>query len=296
MRRPLPSTSMLLAFDMVARTGSFTAAARELNLTQGAISKQVIALEEQCGVALFERQHGAVLLTEAGQTYAKDIRAALELIQTATMRAMSNVRAGTLTLAVLPTFGSRWLMPRLPRFLKEHPGITVQFVTKISPFDFDTEDIDVAIHYGKPDWPGATSVYLMGEELIPVCAPTYREERGLREPADLAGTMLIHISSRPDAWSDWFRAQGVQPPECEGMYFEQFAAAASAAAASLGAALIPGFLLKGELERGELVRLFDLPYHSPLGYYLVTPHGREKYGPVAAFTNWLLGETSDQGR
>ncbi len=296
LRRPLPSTSMLLAFDMAARTGSFTAAARALNLTQGAVSKQIIALEDQLGVALFDRQRNAVVLTEAGLAYAGDIRTALDLIQTASMRVMADLRSGALTLAVLPTFGTRWLMPRLPGFLKQYPGITVHFVTRTSPFDFRLENIDAAIHYGKPDWPDTEAVYLMGEQMIPVCAPAFLAERRLQGPADLAGTMLLHISSRPEAWANWFRAQGVEMPKCEGMYFEQFITAAQAAVAGLGTALIPMFLLKGELERGELVKVFDLPYRSPLGYYLVRPRGRPEIGPAAAFREWLLLEVKNRER
>ncbi len=295
-RRPLPSTSMLLAFDMAARTGSFTAAARALNLTQGAVSKQIIALENQLGVALFDRQRNTVTLTDAGLAYARDVRAALDLIQTASMRVMADLRTGTLTLAVLPTFGTRWLMPRLPGFLKQYPGITVHFVTRTSPFDFRQENIDAAIHYGKPDWPDTEAVYLMGEQMIPVCSAAFLAERRLRGPADLAGTMLLHISSRPEAWANWFRAQGVEMPECEGMYFEQFITAAQAAIAGLGTALIPQFLLKGELERGELVKVFDLPYRSRFGYYLVRPRGRPEVGPAAAFRDWLLREVKNRER
>jgi LysR family transcriptional regulator, glycine cleavage system transcriptional activator len=296
LRRPLPSTSMLLAFDMAARTGSFTSAARALNLTQGAISKQIIALEDQLGVALFDRQHNTVVLTEAGLAYAQDIRTALDLIQTASMRVMADLRSGALTLAVLPTFGTRWLMPRLPGFLKQYPGITVHFVTRTSPFDFRLENIDAAIHYGKPDWPDTEAVYLMGEQMIPVCSPVFLAERNLRGPADLAGTMLLHISSRPEAWANWFHAQGVAMPECSGMYFEQIITAAQAAVAGLGTALIPMFLLEGELERGELVRVFDLPYRSPFGYYLVRPRGRSDYGPASLFRDWLLLEVKNRGR
>ena len=293
MPRPLlPSISMLTAFDMAARTGSFTAASRELNITQGAISKQVIALEEQLGVSLFDRQHNAVILTAAGRAYAQDIRTALDLIQTASMRAMADPRSGTLTLAVLPTFGTRWLMPRLPRFLKDHPGITIHFVTRVAPFSFHADECDAAIHYGKPDWPDAECTYLMGEETIPVCAPSLREELHPSGPADLAGTMLLHVSSRPDAWPDWLRAQGLEMPECEGAYFEQFITAAQAAEAGLGTALIPGFLLERELDEGRLVRLFDLPYRSPLGYHLVVPTERSDSVPAQAFKQWLLGEVA----
>jgi LysR family glycine cleavage system transcriptional activator len=287
-RRFLPSTSMLLAFDMAARTGSFTSAARELNLTQGAVSKQIIALEEMLGVELFERAHHTVTLTDAGRTYAKEIRSALDQILSATMRAIAHPGGGTLNLAVLPTFGTRWLMPRLPSFLEEHPGITINFVTKLAPFDFRSEPLDAAIHFGTPGWPNAECTYLMGEEIVPVCSTGFLERHPIATPADLAGLPLLHISSRPASWSDWFHEHGVEREESEGMYFEQFMTAAQAAAAGLGAVLLPKFLIEKELERGELVEILDLPLRREQGYYLVVPHENADFAPVVAFRDWLL--------
>lgn len=287
-RRFLPSTSMLLAFDMAARTGSFTAAARELRLTQGAVSKQILALEELLGVELFERAHHAVTLTDAGRTYAKEIRSALDQILAATMRVLAHPTGGTLNLAVLPSFGTRWLMPRLPGFLEENPGITINFVTKLNPFDFRNEPLDAAIHFGTPGWPDAECTYLMGEEVIPVCSPQFADRYRLDDPADLARVPLLHLASRPGSWSDWFEAQGVQGEDAEGMYFEQFLTVAQAAAAGLGAALLPRFLVEKELERGELVQVFDRPLRREQGYYLVTPHENGEFAPVIAFRDWLL--------
>jgi len=287
-RRLLPSTPMLLAFDMAARTGSFTGAARELNLTQGAVSKQVLALEDLLGVELFRREPHALALTDAGAAYLKDIRRALDLILAASLRAVSDPHGGTLHLAVLPTFGTRWLMPRLPRFLEEHPGVTVHFATKLSPFDFRTEHLDAAIHFGIANWPGAESTYLMGEEIVPLASPGFLKTHQLREPADLARCPLLHITSRPDAWPQWFHAQGVEMHDAEGMYFEQFLPAAQAAAAGLGAVLLPRFLVGGELEREELVPIFERPLRSERGYHLVVPRETRDYPPVVAFRDWLL--------
>lgn len=287
-RRLLPSTSMLAAFDASSRAGSFTVAARELNLTQGAISKQVSALEEQLGVVLFERVHQSVILTETGKAYARDIQAALEAIRTASLRAMTGPRGGVLNLAVLPTFGTRWLMPRLPSFLEENPSVTINFMTRLSPFDFRLEDLDAAIHYGLPDWPNTDSTYLMGEEVVPVCSPRFLENNTLRSADDLTSVPLLHISSRPDAWSSWFKSQGLSAEGNEGMYFEQFLTAAQAAVAGLGAVLLPKFLVQNELDRQELALIFDQPLKSDYGYFLVTPHEKSDYTPVVAFREWLL--------
>ena len=294
-RQLVPSTAMLIAFDAAVRTGSFTGAARELNLTQGAVSKQIIALEQQLGVELFDRSGHRVELTQAGRVYARDVRAALDLILTASMRVMSDPHGGALNLAVLPTFGTRWLMPRLPGFLAEHPGVTVHFHTKLSRFDFRLEHLDAAIHFGTPSWPDAESTYLMGEVILPFASPSFIAEHRIETPEDLTRVRLLHISTRREAWSDWLRAQGVAVPSAEGLYFEQFLTAAQAAAAGLGAVLLPRFLVGGEIERGELVPIFDRPLRSEQGYYLVVPHDRAGWAPVVAFKEWLL-RTAEEDR
>ncbi len=289
MRRFLPSTSMLQAFDAAARTGSFTAAAREMNLTQGAVSKQIISLERHLGTRLFERRGNAIVLTAAGDSYARDMRAALEIILSASLRLMANPGGGNLHLAVLPSFGTRWLMPRLPHFLKAHPGVTVNVLSRLSPFDFRDTGIHAAIHFGMPDWPGADCTYLMGEEVVPVCSPEFLARKGIRSPEDLRGAELLHIASRPDSWPAWFRAQGLDVTECSGMTFEQLLTAAQAALVGMGAALLPRFLIQRELDQGELIVALDRPHRSDRSYYLVVPRDRASHPPAVAFRAWLLG-------
>lgn len=291
----LPSMSSLQAFDAAARAGSFTAAARELNLTQGAVSKQILTLEELLGTKLFIRQHQAVVLTESGRNYAKDVRRALDQIVSATLRTMTNPEGGTLELAVLPTFGTRWLMPRLPGFLSRHPGIHVNISTRLAPFDFRATGLHAAIHYGKASWPHAECTYLMGEDVVPVCSPEFKEHHRFDAPADLCDLPLLHITSRPGAWPAWFKAQAVAMEDCGGMEFEQFLTAAQAAAAGLGIALLPRFLVDYELNRGELVIAMERPFRSAFGYYLVIPRDRTRYGPAETFRAWLL-ETIEAGK
>ena len=287
-RRLLPSTSMLLAFEAAARTGSFTEAAAELSLTQGAISRQVRALEAQLGMELFARVGKSVRLTEAGKRYAEEVEKALQTIRRATLNAMTDQRGGTLNLAILPTFGTRWLIPRFPAFLKQHPDITVNFATKLSPFDFKKEDLHAAIHYGQTDWPDTESTFLMREETIPVCAPALLREQNIKRPEDLGRLPLLNLATRSTAWPEWFAAAGLEPPPAAGMVFEEIAAVAQATAAGLGVSLLPRFLIERELDRGELAVVLDQPLESSFGYYLVTPRDKTGYAPVVAFREWLL--------
>ena len=277
-----------MAFDAAARTGSFTVAARELNLTQGAVSRQVGALEARLDVVLFERVRKTVQLTEVGKSYSSAIHGALQTIRNASISAMSNSMSAVLNLAILPTVGTRWLMPRLPSFLKEHPDLTVNFVTKLSPFDFRSEDIHSAIHFGMPNWPNTESMFLMGEEAVPVCSPSFSNEHAMNTVEDLAGMPLLHLATRPGAWAKWLASNELAVPVEQGMLFENFLIVAQAAIAGLGIALLPKFLVQNEIDRDELIVIFDKPLETDEGYYLVTPMEKLEYAPVVAFREWLM--------
>lgn len=280
---------MLAAFEATARHGSLSAAARELNLTQGAVSRQVAALERQLGTALLARRGRGVHLTGAGKTYAADIQGVLAALRNASLNAISSPLSCTLTLAILPTFGTRWLMPRFPQFLQRHPDITINFVTKLVQFDFRREPIDAAIHFGEAEWPGGDCTFLMGEEAIPVCSPGLVANPASLDAADLQKLPLLHLESRADAWQTWFAANGVTHTGAPGgMLFEQFSLAIQAAVAGVGVAMLPRFLIGGELARGELIALSAHAVTTRRAYYLVTPANRADYAPVTAFRDWLL--------
>ncbi len=298
-KKLLPSTSMLAAFDAAARTGSFTAAAKELALTQGAISRQVNALEQQLSVNLFHRNKQNITLTEAGKTYAKEVNSALSHIRSATLNLMTNPDGGILNIAILPMFGSRWLMPRLADFLAKHPRITINTVCKLSQFDFTHEDIHCAIHFGKADWSQANCTFLLAEESVPVCSPKLFKQAELAQAdnvcASLINLPLLHIATRPNAWQQWFDEHKVnsttkaktKSKAQQDMHFEQFSIATNAAVAGLGIALLPRFLIESELQRGELQVICNKPQLTDNGYYLVTPNDKLNYAPMLAFTRWL---------
>ncbi len=222
-RRFLPSISLLTAFESVCRTGSTLAAARDLDLTQGAVSRLVMNLEAQLGVSLFLRQGRRLVPTEAALAYARDVARALDLVSRGSMRVRSNTGGGTLSLSILPTFGTRWLAPRLPGFLAQHPGITINLGTRLKPFDFEEEGFDAAIHFGDETWPDAGSVKLFDEALVPCCAPAYLATHPVKAPGDLIGLPLLQLETRPNAWAGWFAHHGVSGGVPQGMLFDQFA-------------------------------------------------------------------------
>jgi LysR family transcriptional regulator, glycine cleavage system transcriptional activator len=289
-RRLFPGMSALMAFDALARTGSFTGAARDLALTQGAVSRQVAALEAQLGVMLVERRGRGVGLTEAGRAYSARVRAALDLLGQGALEALGQAPESGLRLAILPTFGTRWLMPRIPGFVRRHPEITLQFATRIGWFDLRAEGVDAAIHSGPGEWPGGRLTLLMQERVVPVAAPALARSAG-----DWTRLPLLALSSRPQAWASWRAGRGIAgPTPAPVMRFEQFATLAQAAAGGLGLALMPAFLIVPELESGALVAL-DEDRPSGSGYWFVEPEpipGEPVKRPVAQFRDWLLTEVA----
>ena len=294
-RRFLPSLSLLTAFEAAARTGSVTAAARELDLTQSAVSRQIKALESQLGVELFLRERQTIRLTVAGDSYAREIREALRRISSASLNLRANPHGGTLNLAILPTFGTRWLMPRMPGFLKQNPGLTVNFATRIGRIDFDAEGLDAAIHVGKPDWPGCDFRFLMHEHVVPVCSPDFLKENPVDRAEALTALPLLEMASRPEAWHHWFSTLGVKRSHREGMRFEQFMHVSQACIAGLGVALMPLFLIEAELNAGSLVKAVDRTIESRSDYFFVTPANRRPHAAAVRFSDWLAAEIDRAG-
>lgn len=291
-RRVLPSLSLLTAFESVLRTGSTAAAARDLDLTQGAVSRLVQNLETQLGVALFRRERRRLIPTEAARAYMRDITRALDLIARASMELRANPGGGVLSLAILPAFGTRWLAPRLPAFMSAHPGITINLATRMKRFNFAAEGFDAAIHFGRADWRDAGHLLLFDERLVACAAPALLARQPVRAAADLLDMPLLQIETRPTAWQAWFTAQGIDSPLPRGMLFDQFAPMTQAAIHGLGVALLPEFLAEPEIAEGRLQPL-DGPVTGVGSYFLVWPEARAAHPPVAAFRDWLAAATAD---
>lgn len=220
----------------------------------------------------------------------KAIAPALSTIRAASLHVMTKMRGTTLNLAFLPTFGTRWLIPRIPRFIAQYPDIILNFATRIGQFDFEREGLDAAIHIGQPDWPGADCVFLMDETVAPVCSPKFLRDNPVATPADLQRLPLFHMASRPGAWEHWFTSLDFTTAPHGGMRFEQFSNVSQACIASLGVALMPQFLIRAELEAGQLVIAWPHTIKSPSSYYFVAPKPRADIPAVAAFRQWLLDE------
>ncbi|MFC4671917.1 LysR family transcriptional regulator [Seohaeicola nanhaiensis] len=294
-RRLLPSISSLRALEALDRLGSASAVAEELSLTQSAVSRQLQALERQMGMELVERGQKRLTLTPEAQDYVAEVRNALMQIANASLRLQVAPMGGTLNLAILPTFGMRWLMPRLPAFARLHPSVTLNMSTRLAPFNFASEPFDAALHYGLGDWPGTDRLLLKHEALLPVAAPALIEGRGVPDPASLLKLPLLHIQTRPNAWADWFTAKGARPARAlPGTMYDQFSTITQAALHGLGVALMPDYLVEEEVATGRLVALCGPAVEARGAYWLVWPQTRARDASLAAFRDWLAGQAEPE--
>jgi len=313
MSRTLPSLKALRAFEAAARHLSFSRAAEELGVTQGAVSRQIKALEAYLGVMLFRRLTRALELTEAGREYHLTMRDAFDRMERATLYIANRGDRQVLTVSVLPTFAMRWLMPRLSSFIQADPMIEVRFITSILPVRFSHEDIDVAIRVGvvdaaapddaRPridlrmtdDWSGVRADRIGPDVLVAVCSPGLRDgKRPLREPGDLHHRTLLHTTTRPHAWSDWFRAIGMTPiKRASEPAFGHFFMTMQAAAEGLGVAVVPEVLIGADLAAGTLVKPFDLRAESAGAYFLLCRRHQWDLPKISAFRAWLLDQAAE---
>ena len=294
MRRKIPSLQALACFEAAARHESYTRAAQELALTQGAVSRQITALEEFVGVSLFRRTRHGVALTERGAEYAAQVAPRLQGLEQDTLEVMASQNSGgSIHLAAVPTFATRWLIPRLSQLKAQHPEITVHIETRTRPFMFAETVFDAALYAGTPEqmshWAGTRCLRLMSEDMVPVCSPAFLGSSRNLTPADLAQFPLLQQSTRPEGWRQWFAAVGVTAPlSLSGPRYELFSMTAAAAAQGLGLALVPRLLVEAELARAELVVACEQVLQGQRAYYLVTPERAEERPLMSGFLTWLV--------
>lgn len=293
-RRFLPSIASLRALEALDRLGSATAVADELSLTQSAVSRQIQTLETQMGVPLVQREGRRMDLTPPARAYVAEVREALHQIAQASLRLRVQPRGGTLDLAILPTFGMRWLVPRLADFARLHPEVTINMATRLAPFNFASQPFDAAIHFGDADWAGTDNMLLRTETVVAVCSPDLAMRRPLRRAADLMSLPLLHIETRPRAWADWFASHGVTTEPLQGTLYDQFSTITQAALHGLGVALLPDYLAEQDLAAGRLVMAFGGPTRTRGSYYLVWPRVKSQDPALTLFRDWLATQTGDE--
>ena len=313
MSRVLPPLNALRAFEAAGRHLSFSKAAVELHVTQGAISRHIRELERRLGIRLFVRLTRAVELTDLGRTYLEEVQAALNQVDRATREIRMRRPRRVLTISVLPTIASYWLMPRLTRFSQTDAGVEVRILTSIQPIDLVGGEADLAIRVGAApeqqfddlqpridlrmvsNWRGLHTDLLFPDILVPVCAPSLTKgRRPLRHPRDVEHYPLIHTATREHAWSDWLTAQGVKAAFAHvGTYYGHFFMSIQAAREGQGVAIAPHVFFSGREAEG-----LHFPIRSRVpsagDYHLLMLESRRKEREIALFRTWLLAEAANE--
>jgi len=299
MDRKLPPLNSLRAFEAAARHLSFTKAAAELHVTPAAISQQVRQLEDHCQVKLFRRMTRSLALTERGEAALPFLRDGFDRLAEAAHEMRRKADDTILTVSVPPTFGARWLLPRLERFRAQNPAIDIRVDATDRMVDFRSEQVDLAIRYGPGQYPGLESEPLMSDTAFPACAPSLLEgPQPLKTPADLAHHTLLHSGDATDdgrvaTWPMWLKAAGVEGVDAtRGMSFSIGSLAIQAAIEGHGVALVSGPTVEADLAAGRLVRPFapSAWEDTTFGYHLVVPPDLAGLPKVEAFRAWALAE------
>ena len=296
MRPRLPPLNALKAFEAAARHESFTRAAEELCVTQGAVSHQVKALEAEFAIKLFNRERQRLIITEAGRDYLAVVRDALDWIAVGTERLLQRQNAGVLTVSTSPDFAAKWLVHRLGHFAEAHSTIDLRVSATMHHVDFAREDVDMAVRHGDGNWPGLDAVELSAEQLFAVCSPKLLSGRRLGKPADILKFPLLHLDSRAD-WRKWLQAVGISDANVKhGPVLNRASMVIDAAINGQGIALARTTLAAWDLLNGRLVRPFPESLRLSKTYWIVCPKATSKVPKIVTFRGWLLAEASQDLR
>jgi LysR family transcriptional regulator, glycine cleavage system transcriptional activator len=293
MARWLPSLNAMRAYEAAARHLSFTRAAEELHVSQGAVSHHVKTLEDQLETKLFDRRPGGLALSEAGAAYLPVLRDAFDRLAQGTADLRRRRASNILTVSISPNFAARWLVHRLGDFATAHPDIDLRISATMEHIDFAMGDLDVAVRHGDGHWPGLHVTPLISEEVFPVLSPALLERGGpLNEPDDLRHYTLLHdLSSR--GWKEWLAMAGAKHVNAEkGPYINLTSVALDAAATGQGVALARRALATQDLLAGRLIRPFAQALTSDRGYFIVCPEATADKPKIARFREWLLDENA----
>jgi LysR family transcriptional regulator, glycine cleavage system transcriptional activator len=296
MLRRLPPLNALKAFEAAARHESFTRAAEELFVTQGAVS-QVKALESELGVKLFNRERQRLIITQVGREYLTILRDAFDRIAVGTESLLQRQSSGVITVSTSPDFAAKWLVNRLGRFAEKHPNIDLRVSATLHHVDFAREDVDLAVRHGDGNWPGFDVVRLSSEQLFPVCSPKLLVgRRRLTRPVDELKFPLIHVDDRKD-WARWLEAAGVDGAELShGPVLNRVSMAIDAALDGQGITLARTTLSATDLINGRLLRPFADELRLAKTYWIICPKATTTLPKIVTFRDWLLAEAANDLR
>ncbi|HEX2197036.1 MAG TPA: transcriptional regulator GcvA [Burkholderiales bacterium] len=295
-RNALPPLDLLVGFESAARHLSFTKAGEELYLTQSAVSRQIKELEEQLGVALFQRRHRALALTEAGQQFYAAAAQVLTTMRAATDRLRAQTGKRSVSVTTTHSFAALWLIPRLAGFTRAHPGVDVRITAETRVQDLDRDGLDIAVRHGPASLAGPNAVRLMGEKVFPVCSPKLIKRLPLGKPEDLRHHVLLQYDD-PDGrhpwlhWKTWLEVERIAELRPAGtLSFSGYEQIIPAAVAGHGVALGRSPLVMDLLASGDLVAPFRSTADPARAYYAILSTSASK--DASAFLHWLKEEAA----
>jgi LysR family glycine cleavage system transcriptional activator len=289
--RRLPPLNQIRAFEAAARLGSFKDAAAELCVTDSAISQHIRALEARIGTPLFARNYRGVELTAEAQRYIGDLSQALDLIAEATEKLTRTTLEGVLRVSAAPSFGTRWLIPRLKRFTANYPQIKIEPLITSELSDVTADGTDIALRHGDGNWSGVAVDHLRDEELVPVCAPELLDGRAELSVEEMLGLPLLTAKARAGEWSLWLRAQGSDRPDTDSLAtYDSIGLAIDAAIAGIGIVLADRLLVAEDIRQGRLCMPVTSTCPGPSAFYLVYAKSRATDPKTTAFRDWLHTE------
>lgn len=296
MRRRLPPLNALRSFEAAARHESFTRAADELSVTQGAVSQQVKALEAHLGLKLFNRERQRLAITGAGQEYLGVVRDALDRLSLGTERLLQRQNTGSIAVSTTSDFAAKWLVHRLGRFHGTHPEISLTISVAAHQVDFVQDEADIAIRRGHGQWPGLHAERLATERLFAVCSPSLLRDSRIVEPVDLLKFPIFHADDR-EAWKRWLEAAGLSPARlASGPVLNSSALVIDAAVDGHGVALARSILAARDLISGRLVRPFEASLELRRSYWIVCPKATAALPKIETFRSWVLAEAAEDAR
>ena len=290
MARRLPPLNSLKCFEAAGRLLSFTDAANELNVTQAAISHQIKVIEEYLGVSLFDRYPRKLALTEQGKALLPEVTEAFDRVSAVIGTLGEEHYSRTINVRLGPSFAARWLSPRLKYFWVQHPDIDLCLFHSNAATDFEREQMDIAITYGKGNWPGLVADKLLSLDFFPVCSPAFMEkDKPLTELDNLRYYTLLHDVNH-ECWHDWLDLAevGEVRPE-KGVIIDDTNVLIQAAIDGQGIALGSSAFIQELLDSGKLIKPFDIELVNEYAYYVVCPQSHLNNPAVQAFKDWLLG-------
>ncbi len=293
MTKKLPPLNSIKAFAVAAKHESFTKAATELNVTQGAVSRQIAVLEDYLGINLFKRKHQSILLTKPAKEYLKSIDLALKIIEESSVKLAKKSSKEVINIEVLPSLSSNWLIPKLKNFKEQNSGYKINlFIADVDAEFNNLKDLDFSFRLAKKNrWKSFVVKTLIKEELVCVCSPNLIKST-LKKAEELLHYNLLLHGSRPNCWYEFFKSNSIKKVEIDFKDgYQHFFMLINAAKNQSGIALVPKFLVEDELQSGQLKLAFSKGFKSGYNYYLITPKQKSHLIKTKDFSDWIMNET-----